>query len=176
MGALQQTTMLFSTTSLRELAKRSVYVGNLPWSTEEEQVRELFQPFGSVVRVAVPKDELGRTKGIAFVDMAETDDADKAIDQLHGYNFLGRDIRVSYSLNERRSMPRQTNGGSFPAFDRNQQWAGQARNDQSQEQDPQQQPTVRYGLFGEERANVEAHQESANRDFDAEGEGNDRKQ
>ncbi|RKP38840.1 hypothetical protein BJ085DRAFT_13330 [Dimargaris cristalligena] len=87
------------------MASRSIYVGNIPWRSTDEQIHELFETFGPVAKCHLPKDPMGRLKGIGFIDMATDEAADKAIEQLNGYSFLGRDLRVSYSLNERRYTP-----------------------------------------------------------------------
>ncbi|KAJ1930626.1 hypothetical protein IWQ60_000134 [Tieghemiomyces parasiticus] len=104
-AAVSQRVALFSTSRLSPLAHRSIYVGNIAWRSEEEQLRELFESFGGVVKCHMPKDPMGRVKGVAFVDMATDEAADSAIEKLNGYNFLGRDLRVSYSINERRYNP-----------------------------------------------------------------------
>ena len=84
-----------------------VYVGNLPYTCDEPQLRELFGADGrNVAEVAIITDRMtGQPRGFAFVQMATADDAKKAIDALNGSSFGGRTLTV----NEAR--PRETGGG-----------------------------------------------------------------
>jgi RNA recognition motif-containing protein len=82
-----------------------IYVGNLPYSSTEDDLRDLFAPHGEVLSVAVPTDrETGRPRGFAFVEM-DNDAATKAISALDGSDLDGRSLRV----NEAR--PREDNRG-----------------------------------------------------------------
>ena len=74
-----------------------LYVGNLPFSADEDQIRELFAQNGrevSEVKVITDRDT-GRPRGFAFVEMASSDDADGAIRQLNGFEFGGRALTVN---------------------------------------------------------------------------------
>ena len=84
-----------------------VYVGNLPYTTDEDQLRQLFGADGrSVSDVAIITDRMtGQPRGFAFVQMATEEDAKRAIDALHGSSFGGRTLTV----NEAR--PREGGGG-----------------------------------------------------------------
>ena len=74
---------------------KSIYVGNLPWSATEEQVRELFQAYGEVQSVKLISDrETGRARGFGFVEM-EDEAANAAIEALENYSFGGRTLRVN---------------------------------------------------------------------------------
>lgn len=74
---------------------KSIYVGNLPWSATEEQVRELFAPHGDVISVKLVSDrETGRARGFGFVEMEDAD-AEKAIEALDNFSFGGRTLRVN---------------------------------------------------------------------------------
>lgn len=74
---------------------KSIYVGNLPWSATEEEVRELFSPYGNVLSVKLVSDrETGRARGFGFVEM-EDGDAEAAIEKLDNSNFGGRTLRVN---------------------------------------------------------------------------------
>ncbi len=87
---------------------KRIYVGNLPFSTDEDEVRELFESFGKVESVHLPTDrETGRMRGFGFVEM-ESEQADAAISALDGRDHGGRTIRV----NEAR--PREERGGGGP--------------------------------------------------------------
>ncbi len=74
---------------------KSIYVGNLPWSATEEQVRELFSPHGNVISVKLVSDrETGRARGFGFVEMEDAD-AEAAIEALDNFSFGGRTLRVN---------------------------------------------------------------------------------
>jgi RNA recognition motif-containing protein len=84
---------------------KKIYVGNLPFSATEDQVRTLFAEHGEVESVALITDrETGRPRGFGFVEMAP-DAADAAINALGGKDMGGRNLRV----NEAR--PRNEGGG-----------------------------------------------------------------
>ncbi len=83
-----------------------LYVGNLPYSATEEELKSLFEQAGTVTSVAVIKDrESGRSKGFAFVEMSTAEEAQKAISMLTGHMLGGRDLRVSIA------RPREEGGG-----------------------------------------------------------------
>lgn len=75
---------------------KKIYVGNLPFSSTQEDLQALFGRHGSVTSVNVITDrETGRPRGFAFVEMDNASDADDAIRALDGTNLGGRDIRVN---------------------------------------------------------------------------------
>ena len=84
-----------------------IYVGNLPYTCDDEQLRQLFGADGrNVTDVAIITDRMtGQPRGFAFVNMASDEDAKRAIDALHGSSFGGRTLTV----NEAR--PREAGGG-----------------------------------------------------------------
>ncbi len=85
---------------------KSIYVGNLPWSATEEQVRELFSEYGDVISVKLVSDrETGRARGFGFVEM-EDPDATKAIEALDNYSFGGRTLRVNEAKPRAPRQPR----------------------------------------------------------------------
>jgi RNA recognition motif-containing protein len=74
---------------------KKVYVGNLPFSTTEEDLTNLFSSVGAVESVSIITDrDTGRSKGFGFVSMG-ADDADKAIAQFNGTDFNGRALTVN---------------------------------------------------------------------------------
>ena len=84
---------------------KKLYVGNLPYDTTENDLRELFAPHGEVLSVAVVEDrETGRSRGFAFVEM-ETEAANAAINALSGTMLGDR----SLTINE--AKPRAASGG-----------------------------------------------------------------
>jgi RNA recognition motif-containing protein len=85
-----------------------LYVGNLPYTTTEEQLTELFSRAGAVDNVRLMRDmATGRARGFAFVQMVNDADAQKAIAELHEYQLEGRALVV----NEAR--PKQEGGRGF---------------------------------------------------------------
>ncbi len=86
-----------------------LFVGNIPYSATEEDLRDLFARSGAVASVRVITDfDTGRSKGYAFVEMTTADDAEKAIRELNNASLSGRTIVV----NEAR--PRSAGAGSGP--------------------------------------------------------------
>lgn len=89
---------------------KKLYVGNLPFSSTEEDLRQLFERHGSVDSVAVITDrETGRPRGFAFVEMSEASAASDAIRALDGSDLGGRDIKV----NEAQERQRGGGGGGY---------------------------------------------------------------
>jgi cold-inducible RNA-binding protein len=83
---------------------KKIYVGNLPFSTSSESLSAIFAPFGQVASSKIILDkESGRSKGFGFVEMSSAEDADKAIEKLHGSDFGGRSLTV----NEARASERR---------------------------------------------------------------------
>ncbi|RNC29926.1 MAG: hypothetical protein AWM53_00146 [Candidatus Dichloromethanomonas elyunquensis] len=81
---------------------KTLYVGNLPWSTSSEELTEFFSRYGNVVGSRIITDrETGRSRGFGFVEVA-ADDAEHLAEELNGSDFNGRSLTV----NEAR--PRQT--------------------------------------------------------------------
>jgi RNA recognition motif-containing protein len=86
-----------------------IYVGNLPFTATDADVRALFSQHGAVESVSLPTDrETGRPRGFGFVEMSQADAA-RAIQSLNGYSMGGRPLRV----NEAQDKPR-TGGGGRP--------------------------------------------------------------
>ena len=74
---------------------KSIFVGNLAWSAQDDDLRNFFAEFGAVIRVRIMTDqETGRSRGFAFVDMDDAD-AVAAIEGLNGKNLLGRPVSLS---------------------------------------------------------------------------------
>ena len=79
----------------RVLGKK-LYVGNLPFTASENELRQLFEKHGSVESVAIIMDrETGRPRGFGFVEMADSNGAGAAIQALDGREFGGRALRVN---------------------------------------------------------------------------------
>jgi cold-inducible RNA-binding protein len=75
---------------------KNIFVGNLSFNTSEDELRQAFEAFGQVDRVSILTDrETGRSRGFAFVEMANTEEGDKAIAGLNGSQIGGRTINVN---------------------------------------------------------------------------------
>src|SRR5512143_2143000 len=75
---------------------KKLYVGNLSYSTHDEELREAFSKIGEVVSVTLITDQAtGRSKGFGFVEMASDEDAEKAISTMNGTSFMDRTITVN---------------------------------------------------------------------------------
>ena len=84
---------------------KNIYVGNLPWSANDEELRELFDAFGSVSSARVITDrETGRSRGFGFVEM--DDGAEEAIAELNGHELDSRPLRVSEARSRDQQGPR----------------------------------------------------------------------
>jgi RNA recognition motif-containing protein len=87
---------------------KSIFVGNLDFTATEDQVRALFEPFGTVQRVNIMTDrDTGRSRGFAFVEMSSDAEADRAIQSLNGKQLGGRTLNI----NEARPRPERGAGG-----------------------------------------------------------------
>ena len=97
----------------------TIYVGNLPFSATEDQLRELFAQHGSVVTAEIVKDKFTeRSRGFAFVEMATDEDARNAIAELNAYSIEGRKLTV----NEARPKPERRAGGGYGGRGREPRW------------------------------------------------------
>lgn len=76
--------------------EKKLYVGNLSFTTSEDEIRELFAQAGVVESVTLIKDrDSGASKGFAFVEMSNQTEAEQAISMFNGYNLAEREIKVS---------------------------------------------------------------------------------
>jgi len=92
---------------------RKLYVGNLPYQTDETALQTLFAQAGAVESVSVVRDQAtGRARGFAFVEMANDDAAQKAITDLNGHQFGGRRLTV----NEAKPPAPRAGGGGGGGF------------------------------------------------------------
>ncbi len=74
----------------------NIYVGNLPYTITEDELKDVFSEFGEVSTVNVITDKFsGQSKGFGFVEMASNSEADEAIKALNESNLKGRNIRVN---------------------------------------------------------------------------------
>jgi RNA recognition motif-containing protein len=94
----------------------NIFVGSLPWSIEEADLRESFEAYGAVDSVKVITDKFtGKSKGFGFVEMPNDEEGQKAIDELNGATVQGRAIVVNKSEpkpeGEKRSFNNNRSGG-----------------------------------------------------------------
>ena len=84
----------------------SIFVGNLPFRAEQEDVAELFAPFGEVSSCSLPLErDTGRKRGFAFVEMGDEAAEAKAVEALQGAELMGRPLRIN------KAEPRTGGGG-----------------------------------------------------------------
>jgi len=89
---------------------KNIYVGNLPFSTTDDELNDLFSPFGNVTAARVIKDRITeRSRGFGFVEMSNDEEADKAIAEVNGKDIGGRPLKVS----EARPREDRRGGSSF---------------------------------------------------------------
>jgi cold-inducible RNA-binding protein len=91
-------------------AMKNLFVGNLSFQTTESDLRALFEPFGQITRVHMAMDrETGRARGFGFVEMANDDEAKKAIAALDGKELGGRNVKVNEARPKEKSGPSSGN-------------------------------------------------------------------
>ncbi len=87
---------------------KKLFVGNLPWGVDDQQLEEMFAQYGAVASAKVIQDrDTGRSRGFGFVEMEEDAAADDAVDALDGSEVNGRPLRV----NEANDRPPRREGG-----------------------------------------------------------------
>lgn len=90
-----------------------LYVGNLSFSVQSNELNEFFEQFGTVTSAKVITDrETGRSKGFGFVEMNDESEGRAAIDQGNGQEFNGRNIKITEALPQESKGPGGFNRGS----------------------------------------------------------------
>ena len=85
---------------------KNIFVGNLSFNTSEDELRQIFEAYGQVDRVSIMTDrDTGRSRGFGFVEMASSEDGEKAIAALNGQQVGGR------TLNVNEARPKAEHGG-----------------------------------------------------------------
>jgi len=78
------------------VASINIYVGNLPFAVNEDQLKELFETYGQVESAAIVSDKFtGRPRGFGFVKMPEREEGLRAIQELDEKDFMGRNLKVN---------------------------------------------------------------------------------
>ena len=91
----------------------NIYVGNLPYSVTDDELRAAFADFGEVTSANVIMDRIsGQSKGFGFVEMPNNSEAEEAINALNESPFSGRNIRV----NQARPRGERSRGGGRPRY------------------------------------------------------------
>ena len=89
--------------------KKKIFIGNLPFSVSQEQLEEIFVEYGEIVEANLITDRMtGRSKGFAFIEYADEESAQKAIDAMHGQTLEERELVVNIA---RPKRPRNFGGG-----------------------------------------------------------------
>ncbi len=89
---------------------RKLYVGNLPYTTNDSLLKAKFEEVGTVDSSKVITDrETGRSKGFGFIEMSSDEEAEEAISRFHGSEYEGRNMTVSEA---KPMVPNDTRGGS----------------------------------------------------------------
>ena len=87
---------------------KKIYVGNLPFTATEDEVRALFSEYGNVESVSLINDrETGRPRGFGFVEMSDAE-ADAAIETLNGKDMGGRSLRINEARPRESGFQRQS--------------------------------------------------------------------
>lgn len=106
------------------MSNEKLYVGSLPYKTSEDELHQMFGQYGTVTSVKIVSDRVtGQSKGFGFVEMANGDDAQKAIEGLNGTQLGGRNLIVSVA---RPPEPRE-GGGGFGGGERRREGGGGGR-------------------------------------------------
>ncbi len=92
---------------------KNSFVGNMSFQTTESELRSIFEPYGEITRIQVMTDrDTGRARGFAFVELADDEQAAKAITELNGKELDGRALNVNEARPKpERSGPRGGGGG-----------------------------------------------------------------
>jgi len=113
---------------MNQTANKKLYVGSLPYSITEDELRELFSAFGAIESVRIISDKFtGQSKGFGFVEMVSSEDAQKAIEGMNGKVVGGRTLIVNDARPEQkreRSFGGGGGGGNRGGGDR---WGGDDR-------------------------------------------------
>jgi cold-inducible RNA-binding protein len=101
-----------ASTQAQKYMENKLFVGNLSWDAVEDDLQELFGKAGTVSEVAVMRDRFtGRARGFAFVTMSSSEEAQEAIRQLEGQEFMGRPLKVNIARPKEERAPYSPSGG-----------------------------------------------------------------
>ncbi len=116
---------------MNQAANKKLYVGSLPYSVTEEELHNLFSAYGKIESVRIITDKFtGQSKGFGFVEMADGDEAQKAIEAINGMKLNGRTLIVNEARPEQkreRSFGGGGGGGGGERRERRGSWSGEGR-------------------------------------------------
>jgi len=91
--------------------KKKLFIGNLPWSLNEQSLKEMFSPYGEITEAIIISDRYtGRSKGFGFVTFANEADAEKALAEMANKEIENRKIIVNVAK-PREERPNRSGGG-----------------------------------------------------------------
>ncbi len=97
----------------------NIYVGNLSYDANEDELRRVFEDYGEITSVAIIKDKFsGRSRGFGFVEMADDSAAQTAIAELDGKEMMGRNLRVNQARPREDRGRRRGGGGGGGGYNR----------------------------------------------------------
>ncbi len=97
----------------------NIFVGSLPFSLEEAELKGFFEEYGEVTSARIITDKFsGRSKGFGFIEMPNAEEAQKAIEELNGAEVDGRTIVVNESIEKPKDGTRRPGGGGGGGFNR----------------------------------------------------------
>ncbi|CAG8451405.1 3085_t:CDS:2 [Diversispora eburnea] len=94
---------------VERIASKTIYISNVSYSSTEQGLEELGSRFGKVESVRMPRDYEGRSRGYGFIEFSQEEEAIRALDELNGIEFEGRELRVA----EARGGAANGNGGGM---------------------------------------------------------------
>jgi RNA recognition motif-containing protein len=118
-----------------------IFVANLNFKLQEQQLQKLFEEHGAVTSVRIIMDRhTGRSKGYGFVEMADDSQANAAMEALNGVELEGKPLAVKEARPRTENAPRRSNyreGGNFRGGDRGPRYGGNRSHDQHEHDDNQ---------------------------------------
>jgi len=103
----------------------NIYVANIPWKASEEQLKQLFAEYGDVSSAKIIMDKVTqRSRGFGFIEMADENAGRQAINELNGFDFMGKNLVVNEARPREEGGNRGGNrgGGSFRRGDFNKEY------------------------------------------------------
>jgi RNA recognition motif-containing protein len=93
---------------------RKMYVGNIPYNATEEDLKQLFSEYGEIESLKIMKDQFtDRSKGFGFIEMANENDAKKAIATLNGKDFKGKSLTVAEARPQQKRQGFNNRGSGY---------------------------------------------------------------
>jgi len=93
---------------------RKMYVGNIPYNATEEDLKQLFSEYGEIESLKIMKDQFtDRPKGFGFIEMANENDAKKAIATLNGKDFKGKSLTVAEARPQQKRQGFNNRGSGY---------------------------------------------------------------